>query len=200
MPSPALITLAPTHSVTRSGAPEAWWRTTIASTPMASMVSTVSRSDSPFTAADVAAVKVMTSAESRLGRGLEREAGPRRRLHEDRRHGASPERGHLRDRALGDLGEGVREAHDLGDAVPAEIGDRQQVSARGPAASKRLLAPHRLVTRSHRRAHRTPCRSRGARRSRPRRSSRRRARRFASAGSCRRSPAGSGAPDVPGRP
>ena len=41
-------------------------RTTIASTPMASMVSTVSRSDSPFLTDDVLTLKFIVSAESRL--------------------------------------------------------------------------------------------------------------------------------------
>ncbi len=65
-PSPAFTTLARVHSLTRSGTPEDLWRTTITSTPMASMVSTVSRSDSPFSSDDVEALKDMTSAERRL--------------------------------------------------------------------------------------------------------------------------------------
>ena len=49
-----------------TGTPAEPWRTTMASTPMASMVCTVSRSDSPFFTDDVPTLKVMVSAESRL--------------------------------------------------------------------------------------------------------------------------------------
>ena len=66
-PSPALITLARTQRDNCSGAPEDQWRTTIASTPIASRVQAVSLSDSPFVTEERAsAEKLMTSAERRL--------------------------------------------------------------------------------------------------------------------------------------
>ena len=65
-PSPALITDASTHSAMRHGAPADAWRTTMQSTPMASMVSTVSRSDSPFLTDEVLTLKFIVSADSRL--------------------------------------------------------------------------------------------------------------------------------------
>ena len=49
-----------------TGTPAEPCRTTMASTPMASMVSTVSRSDSPFLVDEVATLKVMVSADSRF--------------------------------------------------------------------------------------------------------------------------------------
>ncbi len=65
-PSPALTTEARTQPATRCGAPAEACRTTIASTPIASIVSTVSRRDSPFESEDVEAVKVMVSADRRF--------------------------------------------------------------------------------------------------------------------------------------
>ena len=66
-PSPALMTdgVGPLGDLPAARRPSAW-RTTMASTPMASMVSTVSRSDSPFFTDEVPTLKVMVSAESRL--------------------------------------------------------------------------------------------------------------------------------------
>src|SRR6202789_2391658 len=53
------------HCATCQGTPELLWRTMTASTPMASMVSTVSRSDSPLLTDDEDTEKLMTSADSR---------------------------------------------------------------------------------------------------------------------------------------
>ncbi len=55
-----------TQPATCSGAPEERWRSTTASMPIASIVSTVSRSDSPFFTAELATASESTSAESRL--------------------------------------------------------------------------------------------------------------------------------------
>ena len=65
-PSPALITEQSTHEATCQGTPADEWRTTMASTPMASMVCTVSRSDSPFFTDDVDTEKFMVSADRPL--------------------------------------------------------------------------------------------------------------------------------------
>ncbi len=65
-PSPALTTLASIHCETWAGTPAEEWRTMTASTPMASMVNTVSRSDSPLATAEVATLKFMVSADNRL--------------------------------------------------------------------------------------------------------------------------------------
>ena len=65
-PSPALITAASTQLATWCGAPADAWRTTMASTPIASIVSAVSRSDSPFFTDDVLTLKFIVSADSRL--------------------------------------------------------------------------------------------------------------------------------------
>ncbi len=51
---------------TRAGTPDEAWRMITASMPMASMVSTVSLSDSPFLSEDDAAEKERTSADMRL--------------------------------------------------------------------------------------------------------------------------------------
>jgi hypothetical protein len=48
------------------GTPADRWRTTMASTPMAWMVCTVSRSDSPFLTDDELTLKFMVSAERRF--------------------------------------------------------------------------------------------------------------------------------------
>ena len=54
------------HRLTWTGTPAEPWRTTMASTPMASIVSTVSRTDSPFLTDEVPTLNVMVSADSRL--------------------------------------------------------------------------------------------------------------------------------------
>ena len=65
-PSPALMTEGPcSQRATCHGTPDPEWRTTTRSIPMASMVSTVSRSDSPLLTDELDAEKVMTSAERR---------------------------------------------------------------------------------------------------------------------------------------
>jgi hypothetical protein len=61
-----LTTLADTHRAIWWGTPAERWRTTMASTPMASMVSTVSRSDSPLLTDEVDTEKLRVSADSRL--------------------------------------------------------------------------------------------------------------------------------------
>jgi hypothetical protein len=61
-----LTTEASTHLATCQGAPDDEWRTTMQSTPIAWIVSTVSRSDSPFFTEDVPTLKFMVSAERRL--------------------------------------------------------------------------------------------------------------------------------------
>ena len=68
VPSPALTTAASIQPElpAGSGAPEAPWRMTTASTPMASRVSAVSFRDSPLETLEPLAEKLMTSAESRL--------------------------------------------------------------------------------------------------------------------------------------
>ena len=55
-----------TQPVICQGTPAEPWRTTIASTPIASIVSTVSRNDSPLFTDDVPTLKFIVSAESRL--------------------------------------------------------------------------------------------------------------------------------------
>ena len=65
-PSPALITEQSTQEATCQGTPADEWRTTRASTPMASMVCTVSRRDSPLLTDEVDTEKFMVSADSRL--------------------------------------------------------------------------------------------------------------------------------------
>ena len=65
-PSPPLTTLACDQAATRCAAPAAACRTTIASTPIASIVWTVSRRLSPFFTEDDETENVMVSAESRL--------------------------------------------------------------------------------------------------------------------------------------
>ncbi len=69
-PSPALTTDAlpasANHLATCAGTPAQAWRTTKQSAPMASIVSTVSRRDSPLLRELDEPVKVITSAESRL--------------------------------------------------------------------------------------------------------------------------------------
>ncbi len=64
-PSPALITDASVHWVTCTGTPADECRTTMASTPMAEMVCTVSRSDSPFLTDEDDTEKFIVSADSR---------------------------------------------------------------------------------------------------------------------------------------
>ena len=61
-----MITLPDTQRATWWGTPEEAWRTTMASTPMASIVATVSRSDSPLFTDDVGTEKFRVSADSRL--------------------------------------------------------------------------------------------------------------------------------------
>src|SRR5664280_3495225 len=66
-PSPALITTQwSTHSATRAGTPEELWRMITESIPIASMVSTVSRRDSPFFREEEPAANERTSADMRL--------------------------------------------------------------------------------------------------------------------------------------
>ncbi len=68
VPSPALTTLDFDQPAlaSRCGAPEAQWRTTTASAPIASRVSEVSLRLSPLDSDEPFAEKLMTSAESRL--------------------------------------------------------------------------------------------------------------------------------------
>ncbi len=66
VPSPALTIWAFVHCEACSGAPEALCRMTIASTPIAATVSTVSRSDSPLETEDPLAEMLITSADSHL--------------------------------------------------------------------------------------------------------------------------------------
>jgi hypothetical protein len=61
-----LITEQSTHEAICHGTPAEEWRTTRASTPMASTVWQVSRSDSPFLTDDEDRAKFMVSADSRL--------------------------------------------------------------------------------------------------------------------------------------
>ena len=68
VPSPALTTAPRIQPewASRCGAPEAWWRTTTASAPIASRVSAVSLRLSPLETLEPLAEKLMTSADSRL--------------------------------------------------------------------------------------------------------------------------------------
>ena len=68
VPSPAFTTEDRTQPelASRCGAPEAGWRITTASAPIASRVSAVSFSDSPLDSDEPFAAKLMTSADSRL--------------------------------------------------------------------------------------------------------------------------------------
>ena len=61
-----MITGASTHRAICHGTPADAWRTTTASMPIASIVSTVSRSDSPLFTDEVDTEKFMVSADSRL--------------------------------------------------------------------------------------------------------------------------------------
>jgi hypothetical protein len=61
-----LITEQPTHEATCQGTPAEEWRTTRASTPMASTVRQVSRRDSPFFTEEEDRAKFMVSADRRL--------------------------------------------------------------------------------------------------------------------------------------
>ena len=65
-PSPALITAAELQRAICLGTPDDLWRTTSASTPIASIVSTVSRTDSPLLTDDDDTEKLIVSADSRL--------------------------------------------------------------------------------------------------------------------------------------
>ncbi len=65
-PSPALITVASTQRVICQGTPGERWRTTSPSTPMAQIVSTVSRTDSPLLTEEAAMEKLTVSADRRL--------------------------------------------------------------------------------------------------------------------------------------
>ena len=62
-PSPPLSTEPPKTSAARYGAPDAWCRITSMSAPSASIVRTVSTSDSPFDTDDVEAATLTTSAD-----------------------------------------------------------------------------------------------------------------------------------------
>ena len=64
-PSPALITLAPVQPATWWGTPADRWRTTMAWGPMAEMVWTVSRTDSPLFTDEADTLNPITSADSR---------------------------------------------------------------------------------------------------------------------------------------
>ena len=117
---------------------------TMASMPMASIVSTVSRSDSPLTVAEVDAVNVIVSAERRLAA-----VSKERRVRVD---GSMKTVAtvrplkcrHLRDGPLGHLGKSVGEVHDLEDPFPPEIVDGQQVPrGRGSAHLEELVEGHR---------------------------------------------------------
>src|SRR5690606_41615648 len=66
MPSPALTIEHFVHWAIWAGAPEAMCRMIIMSTPMASMVFTVSRSDSPLDTEVPLPVRLIVSAESHL--------------------------------------------------------------------------------------------------------------------------------------
>ena len=130
-PSPAFTTCARrAQPATWWQAPDEGWRTTRASMPMASTVSTVSRSDSPFLTDDVAAENDRTSAESRLA-AVSKES--RVRVDSSKNRVATtlaPQGGHLGDGPALDLGEGLGHPQDLGDAVRAEVGHRQEVCHR----------------------------------------------------------------------
>ena len=98
--------------------------------PMASTVSTVSRSDSPFLTDEVAAEKDSTSAESRLA-AVSKES--RVRVDSSKNRVATdpaPQGRHLGDGAPLHLGEGLGHLEHLGDAVAPEVGDRQEVCHR----------------------------------------------------------------------
>ena len=62
-----------------------------------------------------------------LGRRLEGQPGPGRLLEEEGGHHLAAQRRDLRHRAPLDLGEGLGDAQDLGDAVAAEVGHGEQV-------------------------------------------------------------------------
>ena len=62
-PSPPLSTDPPNTSAARYGAPDAGWRITSMSAPSASIVRTVSTSDSPFDTDEVEAATFTTSAD-----------------------------------------------------------------------------------------------------------------------------------------
>ena len=68
VPSPALITLPDIHSrsAKRCAAPDAEWRITTASAPIACRVCAVSLSDSPLLKLEPLAEKLITSAERRF--------------------------------------------------------------------------------------------------------------------------------------
>ena len=109
------------------GTPADRWRTTTQSTPIASMVWTVSRTDSPLLTEDEETEKFMVSADSRRAAASK---DSRVRVESSKKSQATvlPRSAGTRGiwRAT-DLHEGVGEAEHVLDAVGTEIGDGEQV-------------------------------------------------------------------------
>ena len=110
-PSPPLSTDPPNTSAARYGAPDTPWRMTSMSAPSASIVRTVSTSDSPFDTDDEAAAMLTTSQDRFFAATSKLDAGPRGRLVEQDRHVRATERRDLGDRPCEHLAHGVRRAH-----------------------------------------------------------------------------------------
>ena len=141
VPSPALTTPAsiqPLPASTR-GAPDAGWRMTTPSAPIAARVCAVSLRLSPFETLEPFALKLMTSAREPLGGGLEGDAGAGRVLEEQVHDGLAAQRRELLDLAARDI------RHVLGDVEDARSprrGLRSRVVSRClmPRSSPRLVA------------------------------------------------------------
>ena len=100
---------------------------TTASMPMASMVSTVSRSDSPFLSDDEAAAKDSTSADIRLA-AVSKDSRVRVESSKNKVATVRPRRvGTLGLAAPTDLDEGVGDPQHLGDVLPVEVLHAQEV-------------------------------------------------------------------------
>ena len=174
-PSPALMTRARVaQRATWCGAPEEEWRMIRASMPRASMVSTVSRSDSPFLTEELATASERTSADSRLAA-----VSKERRVRVD----SSKKR--------------------VATTLPRRVGtlgtERRSTSAKDSATRRTSAMPSSPRSATDRRCWGRVTGSPTSRSRRPRRP-RRPSPRGGWAGSCPRSRAGWGAPDGPGRP
>ena len=119
---------------TCAGTPAQEWRTTKASTPMASMVSTVSRRDSPLLSELDDPVNVMTSADSRLA-AASNESRVRVESSKKAETMVLPRSaGTLGIGRLAHLDERIRQPQHLVDPLQPEVGHAQQVPWRSSAS------------------------------------------------------------------
>ena len=134
-------------AATCQGTPAAAWRTTKASTPMASMVSTVSRSDSPLLSDERRHREGHGVGREALGRGLEAEPGPGGVLEEERDDRLAPQGRHPRDGPFAHLDEAVGQPEHLLDAVGAQVGDGEQMLA--GAVTRGITSPMHDAVLAH---------------------------------------------------